>query len=654
MSLTWYARRLARMSPREVLHRVEEQVKRSVSRQRRYGWDAFSQGAAPRVVPGLAAQIGSGLSQSLRAAVRMAVDAHLTGRFGAHGRAWPVRVPPDAFPDSVWRLDPISGRSWPGGETYCFDTAYRDRRDLGDVKYVWDFNRLQFLQPLAVAAARLDDGAALSMIEAVVTGWSDANPPFQGLGWNSGIELALRAVSLVLVHTLCGSRLSLPVQARLAALLRAHLFWLRRFPSRYSSANNHRVAELLGVFVLANVLGADSDLGAVADAARRDLGDEALRQIHSDGVGAEQSPTYAAFTAEMLLLARDVGIAFGSPLTPQVDERLAAFASQIAWLADAHGIVPHIGDDDGGRVVTSNLDVEQAYPASVARAITGALHLPPNIARSADAPELRHAIFGGSQEVVAPPCGVRTFEAGGYTIVRERRAGRRIRLTVDHGALGYLSIAAHGHADANAITLSLDDREILVDPGTYLYHAGGAWRDWLRGTRAHNTLAVGDADQSVIAGAFNWSHKATARLLTKRDGADWFVEASHDGYAKRFGVDHCRSVESTPAGLVICDRLSGARYPGVVTSTLQFAPDVQVTLEPGAITARHAGDLALRIVFSEPGDLRLARGEDRVDGGWISPVFGHLVPATRVVWRGAVPLQGLRMIIGWPSSDDRD
>ena len=647
MSLTWYARRFARMSPREVLHRVEEQVKRSVSRHRRYGWDAFSYGAAPRVVPGLAAQIAVGLSPSLQAAVRVAVDAHLAGRFNAHGRAWPIRVPPNAFPDAVWRLDPISGRSWPGSETYCFDTAYRDRLDLGDVKYVWDFNRLQFLQPLAVAAAFLDDGAALSMIEAVVTGWSDANPPFQGLGWSSGIELALRAVSLVLVHTFCGLRLSLPVRERVVALLRAHLFWLRRFPSRYSSANNHRVAELLGIFVLANVLGAESNLQSVADAARRDLDDEALRQIHSDGVGAEQSPTYAAFTAEMLLLARQVGSAFDCPLTPQVDERLAAFASQIAWLADAQGIVPHIGDDDGGRVITSNLDVEQAYPASVARAITGALHLSPVVPRSADAPELRHAIFGGSQEIVAPPCGVASFEAGGYTIVRERRAGRRVRLTFDHGALGYLSIAAHGHADANAITLSLDDREILVDPGTYLYHAGGAWRDWFRGTRAHNTLAVADADQSLIAGAFNWSHKATARLLTKRDGADWFFEASHDGYSRRFGVDHCRSVESTPTGLVICDRLSSARYRGVVTSALQFAPDVQVTLESGAITVRHADDFVLRIIFSEPGDLRLATGKDRVDGGWISPAFGRLVPATRLVWRGTIPLQGLRTTIDW-------
>src|ERR1700731_4936296 len=110
------------------------------------------------------------------------------------------------------------------------------------------------------------------------------------------------------------------------------------------------------------------------------------------------------------------------------------------------------------------------------------------------------------------PEGLRSFEEGGYSVVRETRAGRRVRFVLDHGPLGYLSIAAHGHADANAVTLSLDDRPILVDPGTYLYHSCGKWRDWFRGTRAHNTLNVQGADQSIISGPFNWPHKARAWL----------------------------------------------------------------------------------------------------------------------------------------------
>ena len=45
----------------------------------------------------------------------------------------------------------MTGGLWPGSDQFCFDIAYRHERALGDVKYVWEFNRLQFLQPLAAA-----------------------------------------------------------------------------------------------------------------------------------------------------------------------------------------------------------------------------------------------------------------------------------------------------------------------------------------------------------------------------------------------------------------------------------------------------------------------------------------------------------------------
>jgi hypothetical protein len=32
----------------------------------------------------------------------------------------------------------------------------------------------------------------------------------------------------------------------------------------------------------------------------------------------------------------------------------------------------------------------------------------------------------------------------------------------------------------------------------------------------------------------------------------------------------------------------------------------------------------------------MATGEDRVDGGWVSPRFGEKLPATRLCWRGEI------------------
>ena len=84
-----------------------------------------------------------------------------------------------------------------------------------------------------------------------------------------------------------------------------------------------------------------------------------------------------------------------------------------------------------------------------------------------------------------------------------------LRIVADAGPLGYLSIAAHGHADALAFTLSAHGQELLIDPGTYAYHTEREWRDWFRGTAAHNTVTLDDENQSVIGGNFMWLQRAT-------------------------------------------------------------------------------------------------------------------------------------------------
>jgi hypothetical protein len=56
---------------------------------------------------------------------------------------------------------------------------------------------------------------------------------------------------------------------------------------------------------------------------------------------------------------------------------------------------------------------------------------------------------------------------------------------MDIGSLGYVPIAAHGRADALAVTLSAAGRELVFDPGTASYYGKSPWRGMDRGTRAH-------------------------------------------------------------------------------------------------------------------------------------------------------------------------
>ena len=527
---------------------------------------------------------------------------------------------------------------WPGSDKYCFDISYRHERKLGDIKYVWEFNRLQFLQPVAAYAGLTGDREALAFIEAAISSWYHANPPFRGLGWNSGIELALRAISLLVVASLCGPSLSAACTAQIRAILHAHQVWMSRYPSRFSSANNHLVAEIAGEFLIARAMPELPQAKRLEDKMRHLLAREVSKQILGDGVGAEQSPTYGAFTAEFVLLCSLVAKASGHPLGATIDTRLMQFAEYIAWLSNAEGRVPGICDDDEGRVVTL-VRHEPAYAASVAAAIAGHLGKPPAGPRPPEY-DLRDALFRSADTGGAVPFGLRTFADGGYTIIREHKAGRELGTVFDHAPLGYLSIAAHGHADALSVIVSIDGSPLFVDPGTYLYHAGAKWRDWFRGTRAHNTLNIDGADQSTMSGAFNWSHKAITALESSSGGENWSVIATHNGYQKRFGAVHRRTLSSTEDGFEIRDELSGT--PGREAEIVfQLAPEWDALVKDKTVLISRGGETMATLSFKAPGDIAIKAGGDIGEGGWHSPAFGKKVEAMRISWRGTVPPEGV-------------
>ena len=625
--MKWLLRRALRMTPAEVGHRLREAFDRRAARAGSNGWEAFPAQGTLRPLGALVAPLRQH-GDALAPVVRAAAASARAGAFSALGAVWPSRATTDVFPRELWRLDPPSGRLWPGPERYCFDIPYRHDAQGREVKHVWEINRLAFLPVLAADVVL--NGGETNVLDAALASWRDANPPFRGLAWASGIECALRVVSVAFALCWAGEAMAPATRTSIETLLRAHHDWLLRFPSRYSSANNHLVAEALGLLV-AETLAPDLGDGTQA---RATLEREALKQILPDGVGAEQSPTYAAFTVEMLLIADLVLRASGRPpLGALVHARLAAFSSWIAWMADSNGAVPRIGDDDEGRVLA--LGAEPHYPAAIAQAAADSSWPP-----CAKTPTLRDA-FWPPRAVAPTPEGVRVFAEGGYTVVRERRAGRALRLTFDHGPLGYLSIAAHGHADANAIWLSLDDEPILVDAGTYLYHSGGAWRDAFRGTRAHNTLCLGANDQSPIWGPFNWGPPARARLLAAHAGPDWRLAAVHDGYVKRFGVRHQRELRATPTGFALVDRLIGRRCEASAECSFQLAPDLCVTGAALDWTIQRAGRPVLQVSFGAPGEVVVHNGEAATRRGWVSPAFGVNQPAPQLVWRGRFPEQGL-------------
>jgi hypothetical protein len=628
----WLAQRLRSMSEGEISHRLAEQSRRLRDRIRKppsiplssktTGPLAWSR---PRSNLARARGEASILTewQEIEERVR-------TRRYAFLGTTWPAAT----SGTTDWHLDPHTGHRWPD-RRFCFDIDYRHTRDFGDVKYVLELNRLQHLQPLAALAQVSADLALARFCVDEILSWIDANPPYCGINWSSGIELALRALSILLVLSIIDRSVLTDAELhRIARSLAEHGYWLARYPSCYSSANNHLLAEALGLYGLGTLLPQARAAGSWRETGRSTLISEVDKQILPDGVGAEQSPAYTAFSLELFLVAGLLANDFDDPLPDHYWARLRAAGHFLRALMDCRGNCPRFGDDDEGRCLFdrfANTNCVASVLAALAEAAQAETLAPPRCSLG-----FRNLLLGmrAGYEVSTP----RTthFPEGGYTVARTARCGRELLLLVDHGPLGYLQTAAHGHADALALWLHIDGEPTLIDANTFLYHGGGTWRDAFRGTRAHNTLSVAGASSSVITGPFNWGARAKVQVLEFAAKGDFFhLKATHDGFERRFGCRHARQFTlHNGHTLMIEDRLIGHAGTLPVEVSFLLAPDLGTSRNGKRWTLHRRGQAILSIAHEGPLTGFTERGNEKAKTGWFSPHFGTRQETTRLVFSG--------------------
>jgi hypothetical protein len=184
---------------------------------------------------------------------------------------------------------------------------------------------------------------------------------------------------------------------------------------------------------------------------------------------------------------------------------------------------------------------------------------------------------------------------------------------VDAGPFGALH-AGHSHSDTLSIVLRSGSADILIDPGTYTYTGEPEWRDWFRGTRAHNTICIDGRDQAVPRGPFRWDAKPGANILEWRTSDERDILEAECRYA---GFIHRRRVEfRKPDVFLITDDVSG---PAGLHEVEQLW---------------HLGSTEARAKFVVEDDAELAES-------WRSTVFGekHLGPMLRVRRRSELPIR---------------
>jgi hypothetical protein len=419
--------------------------------------------------------------------------------------------------------------------------------------------------------------------------------------------------------------------------------------SRHSSANNHLIGEAAGLFIAALTWPHWPQSRRWLATAKTLLEAETRRQNAPDGVNREQSVSYQQFVLDFLLLCLLAGKENRVWFSAAYETRIESMLEYLASIMDVNGNVPMFGDADDGRVIGlaqgagfcpyRSLLATGAivFRSGEFKRKAGALDDKTRWLLGGDADALFDAQSGAT--VHLPPR--RSFPVGGYYILGcDFETRREVRLIVDAGPLGLKSIAAHGHADALSFTLSVGGLEFLIDPGTYAYHTQPAWRQYFRGTAAHNTVRVDDLDQSESGGNFMWLRKASAGCSrwSSEPHEDLF-EGWQDGYQRLTDpVMHHRRIVLRKASrhVSIEDTLCMSAAHDI---ELRFHCSERCSVEaaPGGFLLRQDGEsLQLRLPATPAGSASVLMGSIAPIGGWISRRYDDKVPAPTLVWRARI------------------
>ena len=664
----WYVRRLGRMSPGEVAWRLREQALQRAWARRQVLPGQIPHGPVPGALPPperrftsiLPPETASLVPDAAREAIVADANRILKGEWEMLSV---VRHDMDA-PD--WFRDPVTGRRCDQAR-YAFSINHRSEEQVGNIKQIWEVNRLQHLTLLAAAWYLTGADVYAQRVGTQLRDWCETNPFLSGVNWTSGIELGIRLVNFAWIRRLLSGW---PQAADLfegndltVRQIRWHQEYLATFESRGSSANNHLVAEAAGL------LAASCAFPWFAESTRWRVRSSVLleRSLRSNtfhsGINRELASDYHGFVFELGIFAALEASLAGWPVSEDTWKLLCSMADCMAALVDSRCQPPRQGDSDEGRAVVLDAPSHNRWPAllAVGDALFGRLDWWPEVSPDAGSTIVSSLASPRLAVTGRPSRRPSRFEDAGITIFRTDQGGSpQIWCRCDGGPHGFLSIAAHAHADALSVEVRYGGVGILADPGTYCYHGEPAWRSYFRSTIAHNTVELGGRNQSADGGAFLWLQHARAREIEVADDgivARWTAE--QDGYLSlRPPARHRRSVRLDRAvrSIDITDEISRSGHD--ICLAFHFGPDIHVQLrESGAALSWSAA--------AEPGVARmelpaglhwnLHRGEPDPILGWYSPGLGRRVPAFTLLGRGqSVAGQPLRTRLVFQGSANSD
>jgi hypothetical protein len=473
------------------------------------------------------------------------------------------------------------------------------------VSHLWNYHLHYFDYSLWCARAFLERGDLhlMQRCQALIEDWMTGARIGRSDGWEP-YPLSLRVVNWIYAYALVADEY--PDRAflyRWRAGIYSQLDFLSRHVEHHLLAN-HLIKNAKALFV-GGLFFADDPRGAEWLAAgTRLLWREFDEQVLGDGGHYERAPMYHTIALadflECFALLRAYGWERVAELTSSdaapvlTEESIAGIEMKLRQMARFLSAMTY--QDGTLALFNDSANLEEAEPLPVIAAA--------------------ERICGG--DLRAYP---RAFPQTGYYLWNSSDGGERI--IVDAGPPGASYNSAHAHCDLLSYELWLDGRPLVVDSGVHGY-SGDRFRQYVRSTRAHNTVSLDGREQSEMWGTFRLARRA--ELLgaeSKGDEQTWDFRGAYGPYYDP-DLTHERHIRREKDGSWLVEDcvLYGAARRAASYIHLHYNVRAERASPRSLAIACYSGPTKIMIEPFGAESVEIIRGAESPIQGWYFPSFG--------------------------------
>lgn len=385
-----------------------------------------------------------------------------------------------------------------------------------DVKIVWEYNRLQFLLPMAIKYKKTQNNEYKNKIIEILDFWEKENEFEYTVNWNSNLEVAIRAINITLALLIMQSEQLTQKYSKLLYLHAKHIYSEIAY-SDICIPNNHVIGEATALLILSKILNVEE--GKKWGKKAKKILYKYTNIIDEDGVSKENSFGYQYFVTKMYIL--NLCFIEEKDLFAKINQKIIKSLNFLKWTIINENEILNYGDNDDGFVFS----IYNKF--NIAKDIEEYYNLFCNNITYKESKLYRQIFnkFNPQNEIKIEE----TNEEKEFILTRNIFIYKWNNNILFFNAK---DIEGHAHNDSLAINLIIEGKEVLLDAGTYSYNKSKEDRRFFRGREAHNTIQLEDNAEQI--GSFRWINKNKSYISSfKKHNDKLEVEGTIENLASR-------------------------------------------------------------------------------------------------------------------------